>query len=103
MNKLLFLFIALSLISIGGFCNSFSSQKTNNFISKNDSIKITIPNVFTPNNDGKNDFWSMIVINGLEIFDLHTTVYNRFGKVVFESTNNYSKLERAQFIRRYIM
>ena len=52
-----------------------------------DSVKITIPNVFTPNNDYKNDTWSMIITNGIEIFDLQTTIYNRWGKKVFESTN----------------
>jgi gliding motility-associated-like protein len=29
----------------------------------------------------------MIVLNGIEIFDLETTIYNRWGKKVFESTN----------------
>ncbi|MEO8760984.1 MAG: gliding motility-associated C-terminal domain-containing protein [Bacteroidia bacterium] len=82
MNKLLFLFIALTLASIKGFSNIASLKKN-----KNDSIKIVVPNIFTPNNDGKNDTWSMIVINGLEIFDLQTNIYNRFGKQVFESTN----------------
>jgi len=52
-----------------------------------DSIIISVPNVFTPNNDGKNDTWSMIILNGLQIFDLQTTIYNRWGKKVFESTN----------------
>ncbi len=52
-----------------------------------DSVIISVPNVFTPNNDGKNDTWSMIIVNGLQIFDLQTTIYNRWGKIVFESTN----------------
>lgn len=54
---------------------------------RSDSILISVPNVFTPNNDNKNDTWSMNVVNGLEIFDIQTTVYNRWGKKVFESTN----------------
>lgn len=86
MNRIFFFIIVLIFAFNKGYSNSVSLKQTN-FIARNDSIKITIPNVFTPNNDGKNDFWSMIITNGLEIFDLQTTVYNRFGKVVFESTN----------------
>ena len=87
MNRLLFLIIASFFLSFSGFSKSVSTNGTVNFVTKNDSVKITVPTVFTPNNDGKNDFWSIIVTNGLAIFDLQTTVYNRYGKVVFESTN----------------
>jgi len=52
-----------------------------------DSVKITVPNVFTPNNDGKNDTWNMLVQGRGLLFDLQTTIYNRWGKNVFESTN----------------
>jgi len=86
MNKVFFFLVVLSSLFVKGYSHSVALNK-NIYISKNDSVKITIPNVFTPNNDGKNDFWSMIVTNGLEIFDLKTTIYNRNGKIVFESTN----------------
>ncbi|MND87116.1 hypothetical protein D3C80_791080 [compost metagenome] len=44
---------------------------------------IKIPNVFTPNNDGKNDSW---VISGLESYpNAHIWVYNRYGEMVYES------------------
>ncbi len=38
-----------------------------------------IPNVFTPNNDGVNDFWSFNFINNFEI-----RILNRWGQIVFE-------------------
>lgn len=90
MNRLFFLFIAFIFLFNKGFSNATSNKKDcfrKNYSVKGDSIKISIPNIFTPNNDGKNDFWSMIVTDGLEMFDLKTNIYNRYGKQVFESTN----------------
>jgi len=49
-------------------------------------IDITIPNVFTPNGDGINDYF---VIDGIEFVDgCQLVVFNRWGKKVYES-NNY--------------
>ncbi len=44
---------------------------------------VTIPNVFTPNNDGCNDYF---VIDGIDNFpESRLFIYNRWGKCVFES------------------
>lgn len=43
---------------------------------------IWVPNAFTPNNDTKNDIWS---VRGVNIFDYHITIFNRMGNKVFES------------------
>ncbi|MBS1646149.1 MAG: gliding motility-associated C-terminal domain-containing protein [Bacteroidetes bacterium] len=45
------------------------------------------PNVITPNGDGINDTWSTIIVDAKQVFNLQTTIYNRYGKRVFESTN----------------
>jgi len=48
-------------------------------------LQITIPNVFTPNGDGINDYF---VIDGLEqLSGNQLIVFNRWGKKVFESTD----------------
>lgn len=48
-------------------------------------ISLTIPNVFTPNGDGINDYF---VIDGAEQLDgVQLVVFNRWGKKVFESTS----------------
>lgn len=44
-----------------------------------------IPNVFTPNNDGKNDFFN-IVTNGLVTIQ-EFRVYNRWGKMIYNNDN----------------
>jgi gliding motility-associated-like protein len=45
--------------------------------------KIIIPNVFTPNGDGNNDFF---VVKNLQLGKAPIKIYNRWGKIVFEST-----------------
>jgi gliding motility-associated-like protein len=51
------------------------------------SSELLIPNSFTPNGDGFNDFFKIL---GLEIFpDSKLVIYNRWGNVVY-NTNNYT-------------
>ena len=46
-------------------------------------VKITIPNVFTPNGDGKNDVFKYIT-NDVHTIDVH--VFDRWGKEVFSTS-----------------
>jgi gliding motility-associated-like protein len=46
--------------------------------------EIVIPNIFTPNGDGRNDFW--FVSTGLARF-FRAVVYNRWGRVVYDSVD----------------
>ncbi len=52
---------------------------------------IIIPNVFTPNGDGNNDFF--VIENG-QYYVNTLAIYNRWGKPVFEA-NNYQNTWRA--------
>ena len=47
-----------------------------------DDFTLFMPNAFSPNNDGKNDFYK---IGGLGILEMHLQIYNRFGELVFET------------------
>lgn len=44
---------------------------------------INIPNAFTPNNDGDNDYW---ILRGHQNYpDIHIKIFNRWGLLVYES------------------
>ncbi len=49
--------------------------------------EIYVPNVFTPNGDGKNDRFRAVAVGMREIQQFR--VYNRYGQVIFESRNSY--------------
>ncbi|MGM9809264.1 MAG: gliding motility-associated C-terminal domain-containing protein, partial [Paludibacteraceae bacterium] len=65
---------------------------------------LLVPNVFTPNGDGKNDEFRVLYRS---IKEYHIWVYNRWGKLVYESTdpakgwdgtiNNHPAAEGAYF------
>ncbi len=52
-------------------------------ISKLQSCYITVPNAFTPNGDGKNDF--LYPLNAFNATNLEFKIYNRYGQLVFET------------------
>ena len=85
------IFLFLGFYSLANYAankmpsKSFSYSLTGN---PHDSLTVIAPNVFTPNGDGVNDTWSIIVHDyGIGIFDLQTLVYDRWGKQIFQSTN----------------
>ena len=58
-------------------CNDTATAK----VIKLQSCFITVPNAFTPNGDGKNDF--LYPLNAFMAKDLEFSVYNRYGQLVF--------------------
>jgi gliding motility-associated-like protein len=52
-------------------------------ITKLQSCYITVPNAFTPNGDGKNDF--LYPLNAYSATNLEFRVFNRYGQLVFET------------------
>lgn len=49
----------------------------------NGYMEVFVPNIFSPNGDGHNDY---LVINGPRLFNYYIQIYDRWGKLVFEST-----------------
>lgn len=50
---------------------------------------IAVPGAFTPNGDGVNDY--LYPLNALKAVDLQFRVYNRWGQMIFETTNWLNK------------
>ncbi|MCW3466223.1 gliding motility-associated C-terminal domain-containing protein [Chitinophaga nivalis] len=46
---------------------------------------IDVPTAFSPNNDGNNDYF--YPLNAYKAVELHFAVYNRYGQLVFETTD----------------
>ena len=53
---------------------------------KNDSDYWAPPNIFTPNGDGKNELFIPGIVS---IQNYHMSIYNRWGELMFETTNPY--------------
>ncbi len=71
---------------------SYSVTVWKNGCTATDTIKISrvpvnvyMPNAFTPNGDGINDFFAPVIAEPLENY--HLIIFNRSGKVIFESYN----------------
>ena len=47
-----------------------------------------IPNAFTPNNDGKNDIFRILMLDNYKLMRL--AIYNRWGQVVFKTEGSYN-------------
>jgi gliding motility-associated-like protein len=77
-------------VSVSAARSFYITQYSGNCESARVEVKIaiglsglTIPNTFTPNNDGINDFW---VIEGIENYpNVLVQIFNRYGQRVFES------------------
>ncbi len=52
---------------------------------------IDIPNVFTPNGDGRNDYFLPKAMASDNIISFHLRIYSRWGQLVFEQTSLYDK------------
>jgi gliding motility-associated-like protein len=65
--------------------NGCSSSDTVVITSENCNVIITMPSVFSPNNDNLNDLFIPIQFEGIEIAKL--MIYNRWGNLVSETNN----------------
>ena len=52
------------------------------------SQNVHIPNAFTPDGDGKNDYWKPMFNDTLSISDYLLEVYSRSGHLIFETRDS---------------
>ncbi|TFF40073.1 T9SS type B sorting domain-containing protein [Mucilaginibacter psychrotolerans] len=79
------------LMSSGGKCVINPVAKSNPFIARllsDGDCAITIPNTFTPNGDGVNDYWQIPVLKNYP--NSTVSIFNRNGTLLYQSTG-YSK------------
>ncbi|MCH2233745.1 MAG: PKD domain-containing protein [Crocinitomicaceae bacterium] len=77
--------IYLTVVNEEGCADSV--QATVNIV--NDVI-IYAPNVFTPDGDEFNETWR-VYIEGIDIYDFHLTIFNRWGEMIWESFNSVAE------------
>lgn len=56
-------------------------------ITINDVIIFFVPNVFTPDGDHYNETFKPQFTSGIDIYNFHFSIYNRWGEIVWESYN----------------
>jgi len=52
-----------------------------------EEIFFYVPNVFTPDGDPHNQTFKPIITSGIDMYEYHLTIFNRWGEVLFESFN----------------
>ena len=48
---------------------------------------ISIPNIFTPNGDGVNDFFCPSAYLGKGLINFNLNIYNRWGQLIFQTNS----------------
>lgn len=66
--------------------NEFGCSSTKlQIIQIKEKLLYFIPNAFTPDGDDFNDNFKPIFVSGLDVYDYHLIIFNRWGEIVFES------------------
>ncbi len=76
----------ITLTARNGPCEDTVSR----WVQVNPYLRVFVPNVFTPNNDGVNDYFQ-IFGNRNDIDYLHVKIFDRIGEKVFDSFDNNFK------------
>ncbi|MBN4073119.1 gliding motility-associated C-terminal domain-containing protein, partial [Crocinitomix catalasitica] len=60
---------------------------TSQLIKIEDVILFFVPNAFTPDGNQYNNTFTPVITAGVDIYDYHLTIFNRWGEILFESYN----------------
>jgi gliding motility-associated-like protein len=72
--------VQLLATSVNGCVDSISHQ-----ITVQSKVNFYVPNVFSPNDDGRNDQFEVFALGALE--EYHMKIFNRWGGIVFQSSD----------------
>jgi len=71
-----------NLFRVSAYNNELDLRSWSNQLEIDLKYPVFVPNVLTPNGDGKNDYF---IIENLELYpENHLSIYNRFGNLVFQ-------------------
>jgi gliding motility-associated-like protein len=73
------LWIAFAGLSLQAQEKSYSTSASD--------CKIAAPNAFTPNDDGVNDRFKLVIVGSCEFLRFELRIFDRWGRLVFESTD----------------
>ena len=74
------------MVTEGGYYTAYVREKENCGLDYRPFIILTIPEYFTPNSDGYNDYWT---INGLFYYPkAEIKIVDRYGKVITKLTSS---------------
>ena len=82
-------FYTITLLSYDTVCSIIRTESKEIAINAVVDVERLMPNVFTPNNDGDNDFLTLVgseLLDGYNNFGIE--IYNRWGNIVYTSTDN---------------
>ncbi len=65
--------------------NEMCQDSTVVLITVKDVVIYYVPNAFTPDGNSSNDEFKPVITAGIDVYDYHLTIFNRWGERVFES------------------
>ena len=71
-------------VATNGACKEYAQVSVEAYTEGCLDNDVFVPNTFTPNGDGKND---ILYVRGLKVEEIYFAVYNRWGEMVFETTD----------------
>lgn len=72
-------------VAVSNECGTFSfTWEVHNKLC---TCEVFVPNAFTPNGDGRNDFFKAVYYCNYELYDFYFRVYNRWGECVYMAFN----------------
>lgn len=74
-----------------GIDTIFKTLIITNCDTSNEDCQLFIPNVFTPNGDGINDFFYPLISSSCLLTEYEMLVYNRWGVQIYKTTNQTDK------------
>ena len=74
-------------VTLLAISNAGCSDTATAIITIKDILIFYVPNIFTPDGNAVNNEFFPIFSAGLDIYDYHLTIFNRWGEIVFESYN----------------